>query len=485
MDLPFGEWLPDAPKYNNPGMPTVCNVYPGPGAYKPVGDLTPVSSALDAYARAAITTRDKDRNVRQYAGNASKLYELVSTTWTDRSKVGGYSTSTEERWELLRWKNKLLAVNYDDNPQSITFGDPAFADLTTAFRARHIWAVGDRVVVGNTYDATDGEQHDRVRWCAADDETDWTISAATGADKRDLGVGGHIQRGISGDVGVIISEKSVFRQQYVGGETWFQIDQTLDEIGAIAPGAVVNFKDHIFIWSRQGFYVVTGRGTNAQPIGANKVDKFARADLDQSYIHRISSVIDPTLGRVAWAYPGSGNTDGIPNKILIYDFTLNQWSIIEKELDILYAAGGVAFTLEDLDAFGDLDSLPASLDSERWKGEGQLFAAFDTDHKSGYFDGSNLEAEFHLPEIQPIPGRRSRLGPIIPQIDGGAVTAKVATRLALQHTQTETGTLTQHAEGKIYPRVESRYHQVKITATGQWTDAVGVEIDGAAPGGRR
>ena len=87
--IKFGKWIPDSADLHNPGLASVINAYPSVTSYKPVGALTTTTSALDARCQGALTVRDASENVRQYAGDAAKLYELSSSTWTDRSKGGG------------------------------------------------------------------------------------------------------------------------------------------------------------------------------------------------------------------------------------------------------------------------------------------------------------------------------------------------------------------------------------------------------------
>src|SRR5262245_1976627 len=166
--FPFGEWAPDRADLD-PGLIEVKNVLPGPSGYIPFQDIAVATNTLTARPRGAIQARDQSDTVFQYAGDATKLYQNVDGTWTDRSKVGNYSTATNDIWELVAWKNKVLAVNgFTDNPQSITFGGANFADLTTDLQAKHIAVVRDFVVMGNTEDAVDGTVPSRVRWSALD-----------------------------------------------------------------------------------------------------------------------------------------------------------------------------------------------------------------------------------------------------------------------------------------------------------------------------
>ena len=154
--IPVAEWVPDASDFGNPGSVTVKNAVPGINSYKPVGSLAVETDALDARPRGAIEAIDSAGTVYQYAGDTSKLYSLTSGTWGDVSILGGYSTGSDERWEFLRWKEKVIATNFSDNPQQITMGGTAFSNLTTTLKFRHVAAVRDFVVTGYTFDGTDG-----------------------------------------------------------------------------------------------------------------------------------------------------------------------------------------------------------------------------------------------------------------------------------------------------------------------------------------
>lgn len=342
------EWLPDQAPLGNQGSTVIKNAVPGATSYGPFKRLVTTTDALGARPRGAIEALDDTANVFNFAGDASKLYKLVGNSWTDVSKSGGYSTGTNERWEFERWKGKVIATNFSDSPQYIEFSGSAFADLTTAFKARHLAIVRDFVVFANTNDSTDGDVRHRIRWSAFGDETDYTADPTTGADVRDLNVGGGIQRVVGGQYGVIVSEKSTFRQTWTGAPTWFQIDEVLPGVGTVSPGSVVRLGDMVFFISEQGF-VALQSGSAATYIGANKVDKFIRTNLDESNKHRISAVADPRSGRIMWAYPGPGNTGGRPNFIIVFDIASNKWSLIDQECEFIWRSGSVAKTLEELD----------------------------------------------------------------------------------------------------------------------------------------
>ena len=477
--IPVLDWQPDNADLGNPGSIQVVNALPGRNSYKPFPQHSALTGALTARARGAIDARDRSQNVYQYAGDATKLYNLSGTTWNDvsRSSGGVYTTGAEERWEFVVWKDKILATNYSDDPQSIAMGGANFAAFTTALRARHIFVVGDHVVLANTFDGTDGDVADRVRWSAFEDETDFTVSPVTGSDFRDL-KGGPIQRGFGGEFGVLFSLEHTYRMDPVGSPTFFRINQTIPEIGLIGPGAGARIGSQIFIWSNRGMQVITN-GTGHQPIGEGRVDQFLKTDLDDGYLHRISAVSDPGSGRVFWAYPGSGNVDGRPNKIVCYDTTNNKWGFAEIETELLWQAGGVSFTLEQLDSFASsIDDLLVSLDSSQWKGDGNvLLAAFDTDFKHGFFQGSPMTATIETRESEIRAGKRSELQAFRPLVDMGSFTAQVGTRNTLNEDVTWSPVLSPTSTGRITKRSNARYHRFRFFPTGEWKDALGVQVD--------
>jgi hypothetical protein len=364
------------------------NAVPGLNSYQPFGSLVTTTDALTAYPRGAIEAQDASKNVYQYAGDTTKLYSLVSGSWTDvtRSSGGNYATGTEEIWEFVRWKEKVIATNFDDEPQSITFGGANFADMTTDLRFRHVAVVRDYVVAGNTFDSVDGTVRDRIRWSAINDETDWTVSPVTGADYRDLKKGGGIQRIIGGDFGIICCERNTWAMSFVGSPTFFVIDEVIPGVGALAPGAVVMLADTVFLWSEHGMFALQG-GRNPVQIGEGKVDQFLRNDLDEDYGYRISSVADPTSGRVMWAYPGVGNIGGRPNRIVVFDTRVNKWGIINQECELIWRSGGTATTLDSLDdvTLGDdiITNGTFAADSDWTKGTGWSIGSGVATHAAG------------------------------------------------------------------------------------------------------
>lgn len=484
--IPFAEWLPDQAAYQNPGVTVAKNVLPSASGYLPMKTLAAGTDSLEAKPLGAVSARNTSGVAFQYAGDASKLYSNVDNVWTDVSKVGGYDTGAGERWEFTQWKNKVLATNFSDSPQAITFGGSNFADLTTDFQARHITSMRDFVVVANTFDGTDGNVPSRVRWSAFNDETSWTVSTSTLSDYQDLKTAA-VERIFGGEFGVVMQGNSIWRMTWVGAPVVWQFDEVLPGIGLIAPGAAAQFGDTIYFLSERGFFALQS-GSSVVPIGANKVDRYVLSDLDTTNLHRISAAAEPGGQRVLWAYPGVGNVGGRPNKVIAFDTVLGRWSLIEEDVELIWQSAGASETLETLDSISaSLDALTDSLDSNVYQGGTVKLTAFDADFASGFFTGANMAATIESKEFEIHAGYRTRLNAFRPLIEGGTVTAQVGTRNRQADAVTWGSSLSLRASGRYTTRENARYHRFRFSLSGDWTQAIGMQItpDEARRGERR
>ena len=137
--------------------------------------------------------------------------------------------------------------------------------------------------------------------------------------------------------------------------------------------------------------------------------------------------------------------------------------------------------LEGLDAYGTIDTLPASLDSRIWSGGKFLFGGADG-AKIVTFTGVNSTASIVVGEMEF--GYNSIVTNARSQIDNGAVTIAVASRKELDDSITYSSTVTQNSDGKCPLRSYGRYHRLKVTPTGTWTHAISVDVDYTPSGGR-
>lgn len=480
IDYAFAEWLPDLPVLKNPGATTATNVIPGPLGYKPFRGLLSASDALDAYPRGAFAGSDKDKNVEIYAGDGTKLYKLSAGTWSNVSKGGNYTLATNETWEFVQFGQRILASSISAPLQGITFGGLNFADELTSTekpQARHIGVVRDFVVLGNTFDATDGNVPEQVWWLARNSTVDADPAQATLADKQILPNGGAVQKVVGGEYGVIFKERSIYRMSFEGVPLIFRFDEVERQRGALMPGGVVALGRLIFYWGTDGFFAFDGQ--KSVPIGENKVDLTIADDLDRDFLHRVTSGICTRTGCIWWLYPGVGNIDGRPNRIAVFNWKTRKWSLVEVQAEQLFGALSQGFTLEQLDSISSsLDALPASLDGPEWIGGEYAIAAFDESHMLAFFGGDFLTAVLETAEGQPFAPYRSFVNEVRPLVDGvgSSCTVQMGSRDLQSEAVTWGPVVAANDIGTHDLESDARFHRVRVNIANGFDDAQGAQI---------
>lgn len=489
--IPFGPFAPDLPSYSNPGLTVARNVIPRGTSYGPLGALSNQATALTGQCYGAGTAVDTGHNTFVYAGDRTKLYSMVAAAPVDVSKAGGYALAIDGNWEFTQFgRNYFVATDYDDAVQYIAPGGTIFADLIASSdkpKARHLGVVRQFLVLGNTNDATDGVQPSRVWWSAINTPTDFSPNAATQCDYEDLKIGGWVQRVVGNmEFGLIFQESQIVRMSYASPPVVWQFDAIDQRRGTPIPGSVVAHGRRVYFISDEGFFVTDGAGESV-PIGQNLVDRYFWDQFDIAHRHRVTAAVDPVRKCVFWGFPGTGNTGGAPNLLLIYNWQDNKWSDAAVDHEILCAVFTQGYTLDQLDTVSStLEALPYSLDSLAWTGGLSRLGAFDTSHRLSYFTGSNLAATLETGEVALAEGRRFLTRRIRPLVDGGTITAAVAGRDRLVDSASYGTAQAIETAGVVNLRAHARYQKFRtsIASAGSWTHAQGLEIEGRIMGDR-
>ena len=493
--IPFGQFAPDQPALDAGGQfSTVAkNVIPRTkDSYAPLGTVTDLTNALDNNCQGAAAFRDSGGTVYSFAGDKSKLYKLTQTTYADVTGSTTPSVADDDTWQFAKFGERVIAVGgHNTNTQSYVMGTSSvFADLAGAApKARHVAQIKDFIMLGNTYDGTDGAVANRVWWSAINDPTDWpTIGSADAAgkqsDRQDLPSGGWVQAitgAVGGTDGVIFMDNAVYRIVYTGPPTVFEFYEVERARGTIAPRSVVNIGDACFYLSRDGFFQFNGQDSVA--IGDQKVDKTFFSRYTNDYPHLVWGSADPVNKIVMWTYPSGSSANA--QKALIYNWSLGEWSEAEFDSQVLFTDLTQGYTLEQLDDVGNLDALGYSLDSRIWTGGKEVLAVFDTDKKNAQFSGANLAATIETQEIGG--GERVLIDGIRPYIDvanNAHVTISLKTRDDVGGSITTGSASNIDSDGLAHFTTSSRYAraQVNIAASATWTHAQGVDADITADG---
>jgi len=490
-------WLPDTPDFSPQGCTSVLNVIPETSdAYTGFPSLSSAGiTALAKRVQGVFAGTDSAGAVNIFAGTNSDLYRLQSgaTSFSNVSKsAAAYSVAADEFWRFTLVNARVVACNFADPIQSFLLGtDTLFSNLSAnAPKARYCAGVKNFLMVANTTDSVSGAAPWRTWWSAIGDPTSWPTPGSSSAqanqsDYNDLvGDFGSIQ-GIVGNLGTsdaaLFFEHAVWRVVYTGPPDVFDFFPAEGVRGTPAPASITQLGSFAYYLGEDGFYSFDG--TNSIGIGAGKVDKYFFSDLDFANVHRVVGAVDPVNRLVLWAYPGSGNAQGNPNHILCFHWPSGKWSIADVQTEYIFRALAFGYSLEGLDATGfNLDTLPYSLDSRIWAGGQLLLGGFDTSHRLGYFNGSNLAPQVDTNEIQPFPGQRTFLRNTRPLIDapaGPTPTIAIGTRENLEAANAFNVGTAMNSLGWCPQRASGRYMRARITlpAASVFEHIQGVELD--------
>ncbi len=481
---------------------TVLNVLPRtPGSYGPFPDFMPyATAALPLRCQGAASFLDSGGNVNTFAGTATDLYlmTVAGTTFSNVSKsAAAYSVGPDEFWGYTIFGNNVIAANISDPIQSFVLGtSSAFADLSaTAPKARYVATLKGWLFAANTFDGVDGEVPWRVWWSAYNDPTSWptpgtAAAAAAQSDFNDIVGESNGCQGIVGNLGTAdgaaFFNHGVWRINYSGPPTIFTFSIAEGVRGTPAPGSIVQLGALVYYLGEDGFYVFDG--TASSPIGANKVDRTFFADLDPAFVFRIRGAVDPLNKMILWAYPGQGNNQGNPNRIIVYNWFTEEWAIANLDTEIIFTSLTFGYSLDGLDTVStNLDALPFSLDSRVWTGGSLLLSGFNLSHTFGYFSGSALAPIVDTEEIQPFTGQRTFCRNARPIVDG-AVTPSVALgmRTTSETSPTYNSPTAMNSLGWCPQRGNAQYMRARITlpAASTFSHIQGVELDGDPAGYR-
>ena len=481
MDRPFGPWLPDAPDFENLGLAKGSkNAIPlddEQRSYGPLPSLIAVSSALAGEVVGLTSARDVQGNSSTFAGTRTSLNRLESTdTWTDISRDGGYSLQIQESWNFVVFGNFLIAAGDTGTPvQLYDLEDGTQFEIMSneAPNARYAAVVRDFLMLGNTFDPVDGSRPDQVWWSSIGNPRVWPsipspAASSVQSGKQPLPDSGYvqsIQSGVGGADACIFCEDRIWRCDYEGPPTVFRFDPVERARGAYTPGSVVSVGDIAYYLSHDGFYAFNG--SQSTPIGAGRWDKFVLDDLDPVNKNRMTATVFETSKHIVWAYPGSGNVGGRPNKLLIYNYLTGFAMPAEIDVQAIASLQSPGYTLDELDQFGNLDELEASLDSPIWAGGAKYVGVINANGQLSELSGPHLEAEFRSNQFG---GERIFVSGVRPYINSSGVTVSLRHKFDFNSITSGTSFVSPGLDRLAPFRVSDRYFavRVKVAAGSDW-----------------
>tara|TARA_Y100000310_G_scaffold298531_2_gene332547 strand:+ start:2444 stop:3964 length:1521 start_codon:yes stop_codon:yes gene_type:complete len=490
----FGEWLPDQPSFDardGVDLAPYCliakNAVPHILDYSEFPQQAAFSSALTARCQGAAGFVAADGTPHLVAGDATKLYRFADTTATDASKAGGYTIEADQMWRFLHWgaDNRVFAFNISDAVQVASLSSSlSFSDLFTSTlkpKARYGAIIKNHLVLANV-DEGGTLYPTRVRWSAIADPSDMDANTTNYSGAIDLkGEYGWIQGITGGEYGLVLRDRGIHRLVWTGLPDIFNADDVLDEnVGLWAPHSLQNWKHLTFFLSDSGLKMHDG--AQVHDIGASKIDRWLTSNIDVGTRVRASSAIDPDNKLYLLAFPSKNSSNGHPDLILLYDWIDRRFAYAEptNAMEIIFRSITTGYTLEELDAFGTLESLGFSFDSRVFHGGQVQVSCFLTSHRMYHFTGNAETATFETADQHFFPGYRAQVNafrPLVVGSAGAAVRGAMGVRNNLISESASFATsVSPSTSGECFQLAEGRYHRFRASLAGGFRSAQGVEV---------
>lgn len=472
----FKEWLPDQPDLNNPGLIEALNVLPIDEAYEPFLPLEPVSATVSSTATAFVTgafISHLNAQSRAYAAvegalaGATRLFESNASlqTWTDVTPGAGLSGS---KFRFAQYDDLVIATGDGGAALAHTIGAAssftALATSGTTTGGAHVGVINKFVMLGGGSGAIGPTD---VRWSGFDAPRSWpdpntatAIAQQAGAESLDASLG--LVTGVTnGDqFGIVFQQFGLTRLTYIGPPAVFQFDQFERGRGCFYQNSLVQVGGLVYYLSDKGFCVTDG--VQVIDIGAGKVNETFKSELPDLVAvaaqYRVAGGLDQKRGLIYWCFPTSSANNYRPDRIYIYNTITKRWSRAQQGLQHLvggFVTGIDASTLET--PFG-----------------------FDSSTRLSTFSATAGSATFTTAETEINPGGFAHVSGVKPLIGAtaNAITVAIGTRNNRTDAVAYTAETTANSRSGFCDfRSEARYHRARVTITGTFNAAQGIEVD--------
>jgi len=479
MFIPVAEFRPDIADLNTDFSDEIRNVLPADGSYIPMPTFSPLTAPLPEMPLGGVSVRGLDGSVAIFAGTPTRLYRLdnMDLSWVDVS--GGqmnYSANEEARWSFAAFGAYVIAVNKNDAPQVLQLGvDSVFRDLGGAPpRAGLVKIWGDFVCLMQLPD-----HPNRVHWSGLNDAQWWSVGSRN-CDFQDFADGGLVQGSTETTNPLIFLQSAIYQASFVpGSDIVFSFQKLHEKRGVAHPLSIAARGSMAFYGDEGGFFQIGADGA-VRAIGFEKVDR--------SYFSKSNGVsammvaaIDPNSPRVYLALDVQGR--GLFKQMLVYDWGVGKWSMIEVDSVGLMPMINVGITLEGLDFVESrLEDLPFSLDSRMWSASRPVLGAFSADYRLGAFSGTPMQAVVSSAEMGAVDGSLQWMRSVYPLVDSDKGRVDIGTRLRRNQAEGirwRTGLGASLHTGRVRSHARGRFHTLRLTlpAGDDWHHIKGFDVD--------
>ena len=398
-------------------------------------------------------------------GTETTLSRLSGSSWTDL--LTGLSIGA--RWRFTQFGDYAICVN-GSTTQEVDLSAQTAAALTNAPTAIDCAVIGDHIVVAQP----NGEQL-KVRWSAFNNRTGWT-NGTDQAGEQIMLAGGEVMGVEGGEYGVILQRNRLVRMDLTGDSSApFNFDPITENFGCASKASIAAAGRTIFYLSDRGFAAVES-GQDVRLIGNEKFDTSFRDALGEDDFERLYSAIDPERSIVFWGIPG------LEGQIWGYNWALDRPFTLELPFDGIFAGFENSTDIDTLGAtVTDIDAVTIDIDDPSYSGGAPRLYAVQNG-EIGNFTGANMIPKFVTGEVEPYPGRKTRVRAVWPDTDA---TAGVTVTLKVQQRRGDTGALktasVMQPSGRMALQANGRYFECTVEINdNDWSYVQGFEFEANA-----
>lgn len=430
--LPIGFYRPDLAESNSGLSLTIRNAIlfrdEAGVAYGPHPSLEVLSSAtaLPGPPRGALSVVARDGSYQNYAGTEDKLYKVAADgSWTEIGS--GYAVPGGDNWSMAQFGDYVYFTNRTDGLMRYSIESGGTVDAVAGAPAARVI-----FLLFNTLAALDCDGNNRLmKTSKINDPTVWSGDASCTYQEfpegEELIGGGELGQTLA----VVLQRNAVRVLARTTDRSIFTTSLLSSGVGAQGTEGVTRFKGWCYFMDTDG--PQRTNGSVIEPIGRNKIAKTMTAALPARGADTVQTTSDPATNRILYRYRSLTVTDeNVFQDILAYDIDTGEWVPISMATSWLIAMASPGYTLEELDAFGTLDTLPYSLDDRYWKGGEPQLTGFNGAYKFGFMSGTPLAAT--LETGTRMEGGAVRITGAVPLTDAPAPTVQLGVKRALRDT---------------------------------------------------
>jgi hypothetical protein len=305
-------------------MPTVTGSYAPPNLFTQKVGAGPVTPGTTKRAWCALLPDD---TAIGYIGTTTKVYQYDgSSTFTDRSKGGGY-TNTATDWSFAQYGYYSLATNRVDALQvRDSSGVSAFADCAgNPPKARIICTQSEQVLLADLNDGT--EKGDSFASCAPGDHTDWSSANAMPVTRIRHRPGRLTAMVAFRDYVLAFKRSSVYKLTYTGSTLKWRVELIAIGRGAFGKHDVLNCGDIVLFngpgggWSFDGASFRSTTNPDGPVQTSPCIGSYFSPSTQTAYFMGLTTHVGYNVASEAWGKILSYTTTGTSLNVTYYPLT--------------------------------------------------------------------------------------------------------------------------------------------------------------------